>query len=53
MTLELFIDRDGRVTAESTRVDEPSGYPALDSAALACAPPGDTILKDPKAGRSG
>ncbi len=34
VTLRLFIDRDGRVQPESTRVDEPSGYPALDSAAL-------------------
>lgn len=35
VTLKLFIDTNGRVTPESTRVDEPSGYPALDSAALA------------------
>jgi TonB family protein len=34
VTLKLVIDRDGRVLADSTRVDEPSGYPALDSAAL-------------------
>src|SRR5262245_63651194 len=34
VTLRLFIDRDGRVRPESTRVDEPSGVPALDSAAL-------------------
>src|ERR1043166_4328544 len=32
--LKLFIDRDGRVIADSTRIDEPSGYPELDSAAL-------------------
>jgi TonB family protein len=38
VTLRLFIDRDGRVLAESTTVDEPSGVPALDSAALAGAP---------------
>jgi TonB family protein len=34
VTLKLFIDRDGRVVRDSTRVDETSGYPALDSAAL-------------------
>ena len=34
VTLKLFIDRDGRVSADSTRVEEPSGFPALDSAAL-------------------
>jgi TonB family protein len=34
VTLKLFIDRDGRVLADSTRIDEPSGYPELDSAAL-------------------
>lgn len=38
VTLRLFIDRDGRVAADSTTVDEPSGYPALDSAALQGAP---------------
>lgn len=38
VTLQLFIDRDGRVLADSTRVDEPSGFPALDSAALSGAP---------------
>jgi bla regulator protein blaR1 len=35
VTLRLVIDRDGRVMSDSTRVDEPSGYPALDTAALA------------------
>ena len=35
VTLRLFIDRDGRVQSDSTRVDEPSGQPTLDSAALA------------------
>jgi TonB family protein len=35
VTLKLFIDRDGRVLTDSTRVDDPSGYPALDSAAVA------------------
>ena len=34
VTLRLLIDRDGHVLADSTRIDEPSGYPALDSAAL-------------------
>ncbi len=34
VTLKLFIDADGRVIADSTRVDESSGVPALDSAAL-------------------
>ena len=34
VTLKLYIDRDGRVLGDSTRIDEPSGYPALDSAAL-------------------
>jgi TonB family protein len=34
VTLRIFIDRDGRVTADSTAVDEPSGYPALDTAAI-------------------
>jgi TonB family protein len=38
VTLKLFIDRDGRVVPDSTRVDEPSGYAALDSAALKGAP---------------
>lgn len=32
--LRLFVDSTGRVTPESTRVLESSGYPALDSAAL-------------------
>jgi TonB family protein len=30
----LFIDRDGRVVPESTRIDEPSGFAAFDSAAV-------------------
>jgi len=34
VTLRLFVDRDGRVTRDSTRVEETSGYPALDSAAV-------------------
>jgi protein TonB len=36
--LQLFVDETGKVTPESTRVQESSGYPALDSAALAAAP---------------
>jgi TonB family protein len=35
VTLRLFVDGDGRVVVDSTRVAEPSGYPSLDSAALA------------------
>ena len=35
VTLGLFIDRNGRVHADSTRVAEQSGYLALDSAAVA------------------
>jgi len=35
VTLKLFIDRDGRVRPDSTRVAEPSGFAALDSAAIA------------------
>jgi len=34
VTLRIFVDRDGRVAPESTQVDEPSGYPELDSAAV-------------------
>jgi TonB family protein len=34
VTLRLFIDTDGRPRAESTRVEESSGYGALDSAAI-------------------
>ena len=33
--LRLFVDEAGRLSPESTRVAESSGYPALDSAALA------------------
>ena len=36
--LRLFVDENGTVAPESTRVQESSGYPALDSAALAAAP---------------
>ena len=34
VTLRIFIDSAGAVRAESTSVAEPSGYPALDSAAV-------------------
>jgi TonB family protein len=34
VTLRIFIDRDGRVRPESTRVAESSGYTSLDSAAV-------------------
>lgn len=36
--LRLFVDSTGAVVAESTAVQESSGYPALDSAALAAVP---------------
>ncbi len=36
--LRLFADETGRVVADSTRIQESSGYPALDSAALAAVP---------------
>lgn len=35
VTLRLFVDSTGKLIPESTRVAEQSGYPALDSAALA------------------
>jgi TonB family protein len=34
VTLRIFIDRDGRVRPESTRVEESSGYGSLDSSAV-------------------
>jgi len=34
VTLRIFIDRDGRVWPESTRVEESSGYASFDSAAV-------------------
>jgi TonB family protein len=34
VTLRLFIDRDGRTRADSTRVEESSGFESLDSAAV-------------------
>jgi len=36
--LRLFADSTGRIDPDSTRIAESSGYPALDSAALAGAP---------------
>ena len=36
--LRLYADSNGMIAPESTRVAESSGYPALDSAALAAAP---------------
>ncbi|HTO72360.1 MAG TPA: energy transducer TonB [Gemmatimonadales bacterium] len=38
VVLRLFADTAGRLVPESTRVAESSGYPALDSAALAAVP---------------
>jgi TonB family protein len=35
VVLRLFVDSTGKLSAESTRVSESSGYPALDSAAVA------------------
>jgi TonB family protein len=34
VTLMLYIDRDGRVLPDSTRVDEPSAFSAFDTAAI-------------------
>ena len=34
VTLRLFVDRDGRIVGDSTRVEETSGFPGLDSAAV-------------------
>jgi TonB family protein len=34
VTLRLYIDRDGQVRPDSTRIEESSGYGALDSAAV-------------------
>lgn len=36
--LRLFVTESGAVVADSTRIQESSGYPALDSAALVAAP---------------
>ena len=49
VTLRLFVDSTGKLAPESTRVAEPSGYPALDSAALA----GATQLRFAPAKRHG
>jgi TonB family protein len=34
VTLRLHVDRDGQVSPDSTRIEESSGYAALDSAAV-------------------
>jgi protein TonB len=34
VTLRLYVDRDGQVRSDSTRIEESSGYAALDSAAV-------------------
>jgi TonB family protein len=34
VTLYLYVDRDGQVRPDSTRIEESSGYAALDSAAV-------------------
>jgi TonB family protein len=49
VTLRLFVDSTGKLVPESTHVAEPSGYPALDSAALA----GSTSLRFAPAKRHG
>ena len=49
VTLRLFVDSTGKLIPESTRVAEPSGYPVLDSAALA----GSTALRFAPAKRHG
>jgi TonB family protein len=36
--LRLYVDETGKQIPDSTRIQESSGYPALDSAALAAAP---------------
>ena len=36
--LRLFVDESGKQIPDSARIQESSGYPALDSAALAAAP---------------
>lgn len=35
VTLRLFVDEDGRLVTDSTRIEQPSGISAFDSAALA------------------
>src|SRR2546426_12481560 len=39
VVLRLFVDSTGHLRPESTKVAESSGYPALDSAAVAGGPP--------------
>jgi periplasmic protein TonB len=36
--LRLYVDSTGRVIPDSTRIEESSGYPALDSAAVVASP---------------
>ena len=36
--LRLYVDSAGRILPDSTRIEESSGYPALDSAALVASP---------------
>ena len=36
--LRLYVDSAGRLIPDSTRIEESSGYPALDSAALVASP---------------
>jgi TonB family protein len=36
--LRLYVDSAGRVIPDSTRIEESSGYPALDSAAVVASP---------------
>jgi protein TonB len=36
--LRLYVDSAGQVVPDSTRIEESSGYPALDSAALVASP---------------
>lgn len=38
VVLRLFVTAEGAVVPDSTRIQESSGYPALDSAAVASAP---------------
>ena len=49
VVLRLFVDSTGRLVAESMRVAESSGFPALDSAALA----GAALLRFAPAKRRG
>ena len=38
VVLQLYVDEQGKLRPDSTRVSESSGYPAFDSAALAAVP---------------